>query len=403
MTRIDAEEPPAREYVAFISYSHADGSVASMIHRWLESYRVPRKLVGRATSVGRVPHSLVPVFRDREELPTSDDLGAQIKTALERSRALVVICSPRSARSRWVNEEILTYKRLGKSRIMCVIVDGEPNALDRGRPDDECFAPALRFNLARGGNLSDVRTEPIAADMREGKDGKRDALLKLVAGIVDVGFDELKQRHKHRALVSRSCYAAGAVVAAIVLGVSAWTYAESRLQRAQAIEAKQAARERERAANEQTRMATLLLGQYLEAARQKIETQIGSVLKDSRDEIPLGEGGEKVAVGIRYRVDVGEITGLSPQAPGSEYALRGSVPVSVSVEIALGPPDEPGRTVTVEKKILSFSCAATYSATNATWDIDIPERMAGIPDALAQVQDMARGVVEQYLSKLEDE
>ncbi len=190
------------KYVAFISYSHADSSVAKRLHRWLESYSIPKRLVGRAAGIGPVPQRLRPIFRDREELPTSADLGQQITSALQDSATLIVICSPRAATSRWVNEEILAFKRLGRSgRIFCLIVDGEPNATDKpGTTLQECFPPALRFQLADDGNLSMTPAEPIAADMRAGKDGRRDAWLKLAAGIAGVGFDELKQRELQRQL-----------------------------------------------------------------------------------------------------------------------------------------------------------------------------------------------------------
>ena len=163
---------------------------------------MPARLVGRGSSLGTVPSRLHPIFRDREELPTSADLGEQIGGALRDSETLIVICSPRSAASRWVNEEILDYKRLGRSgRILCLIVDGEPNSTDKpGLEAAECFAPALRFHLAEDGSLSTAPAEPIAADMRPGKDGRRDAWLKLVAGVAGVGFDELKQRELQRQL-----------------------------------------------------------------------------------------------------------------------------------------------------------------------------------------------------------
>jgi len=120
------------KYRGFISYSHSDGKVATRLHRWLEAYRVPRRLAGRETQFGPVPTRLHPIFRDREELPTSADLGSQIQAALAASATLIVVCSRRAATSRWVNEEILAFKRLGRSdRILCLIVDGEPNATDK--------------------------------------------------------------------------------------------------------------------------------------------------------------------------------------------------------------------------------------------------------------------------------
>jgi tetratricopeptide (TPR) repeat protein len=147
-----------------------------------------------------VPKRLAPIFRDREELASATDLGASINAALSESACQIVICSPSAARSRWVNEEILAFKRLGREdRIFCLIVDGEPNASDDpSQADTECFPPALRLRLGADGNLSTVRTEPIAADARAGKDGRSNAKLKLIAGILGVGLDALRQREQQR-------------------------------------------------------------------------------------------------------------------------------------------------------------------------------------------------------------
>ena len=188
------------KYRAFISYSHADEAWAVWLHKALETYRLPRRLVGKETPYGPVPERLAPVFRDRDELATATNLGATLTRALEQSACQIVICSPAAAGSRWVNEEILTFKRLGREdRIFCLIVDGEPGATAAGEGGpQECFPHALRFTLGPDGQLTDVRSEPIAADVRPLKDGRHDARLKLVAGMVGVGLDELKQREAQR-------------------------------------------------------------------------------------------------------------------------------------------------------------------------------------------------------------
>jgi len=187
-------------YFAFISYSHQDETWAQWLHKTLETWRVPKRLVGQTTAAGAIPPRLIPIFRDRDELASSTDLGRTVNAALAQSKNLIVICSPASAKSRWVNEEVLAFKRLGHAeRIFCLIVGGEPNASDlAGREADECFAPALRFEIGADGQPTSQRTEPIAADAREGKDGKANAKLKLIAGLLDVGFDALKQRELQR-------------------------------------------------------------------------------------------------------------------------------------------------------------------------------------------------------------
>ncbi|HYG12246.1 MAG TPA: toll/interleukin-1 receptor domain-containing protein [Pyrinomonadaceae bacterium] len=207
------------KYWAFISYSHSDEQWAQWLHKELETYRVPRRLVGRTNAFGAVPRRIFPVFRDREELPGAFDLGSNLTDALRLSRNLIVICSPRSAASHWVNEEIKLYKSMGREdRVLCLIVDGEPNASDRPELGMlECFPPALRYRVSADGQLTDMRTEPIAADARKGKDGRENAKLKLLAGVLGVGFDELKQREQRRVRQRRLRLAASVSASLIVL------------------------------------------------------------------------------------------------------------------------------------------------------------------------------------------
>jgi WD40 repeat protein len=173
-------------YWAFISYSHADEAWAGWLHRALEKYRVPAHLPMPATKAGKTPRRLIPIFRDTDELPVSADLGAKLRESLRASRFLIVICSPRSAKSKWVNQEILEFKAAGgEDRILAVIVDGEPHAADPAR---ECFPPALRQGDA----------EPLGCDMRQQHDGRSNCKLRLIAGMLGVSFDRLKQREKQR-------------------------------------------------------------------------------------------------------------------------------------------------------------------------------------------------------------
>ena len=172
-------------YKAFISYSHADQKWATWLHRSLESYRFPDPVRAKHHLPDR---SLAPVFRDREELASSSDLGESILAALQQSANMIVICSESAANSRWVNEEVVRFQALGKgNRIFTCIVDGYA-------PD--VFPPALRT-----GN------EPLACDVRREADGRHNALLKLVAGLVNIDYNELRQRevskrHRRMALIS---------------------------------------------------------------------------------------------------------------------------------------------------------------------------------------------------------
>ncbi len=240
----DSDAPKKYRYRAFISYSHADEAWARWLHKSLETWRVPPRLVGTETATGLIPRRLTPVFRDRDELASAADLGTRVNAALADSANLIVICSPRSAGSRWVNEEVLFYKRLGHAeRIFCLIVDGEPNASDiAGRSADECFCPALRFSVDKAGALTGERAEPVAADARAGKDGKSAARLKLIAGMLDVGFDALRQREQQRRMRRMAAITALALVAVLVTSALAITAV---LARQQADTARQAAERRQ--------------------------------------------------------------------------------------------------------------------------------------------------------------
>ncbi|HEX5124461.1 MAG TPA: toll/interleukin-1 receptor domain-containing protein, partial [Rhodanobacteraceae bacterium] len=185
---------------AFLCYSHRDSDWADWLHGAIESYPIPPRLVGITTNAGVIPARLAPVFRDRDELPSAANLSAKVSDALAQSANLIVICSPHAAQSRWVNEEVTAFQRLGRSdRIFCLIVDGEPGASAwAGREHDECLPPALTKRFDAEGRDTGDRFEPIAADARPGKDGRSNARTKLVAGLLGVDLDDLRHRERRR-------------------------------------------------------------------------------------------------------------------------------------------------------------------------------------------------------------
>ncbi len=183
-------EPVAYAYRAFISYSHADTASAKWLHRGLEGFRIDKDLAGRETPLGAVPKTLRPVFRDREDFTAGHSLTEQTLAALDASAALIVICSPASAKSRYVTEEIRLFKSRHPERpVVPLIVDGRP-----GDPDLECFPTSLRFKLDDTGGITDEPLEMLAADSREAGDGKNLALAKVVAGLLGVSSDDVFRR-----------------------------------------------------------------------------------------------------------------------------------------------------------------------------------------------------------------
>lgn len=169
-------------YAAFISYRHtpADRKWAAWLHKALETYRTPAPLVKRGTRarVGKI-------FRDEEELSASADLSARIDEALQQSEYLIVVCSPETPKSRWVNAEIERFRVMGREeRILALLVDGDPESA---------------FPLA----LLDKSTEPLAADVRQRHDygrahAARDARLRLASTLLGVSYDDLRNREQRR-------------------------------------------------------------------------------------------------------------------------------------------------------------------------------------------------------------
>jgi tetratricopeptide (TPR) repeat protein len=225
-------------YWAFLSYSHDDRRVAERLHHALETYRIPRRLIGYQGLLGRVPARLTPIFRDRDELAASTQLGAAVHAAMAASGAMIVLCSRASAQSSWVDAEIAAFEREHPERpVLCVLLDGEPLASDDpATAGNECLPPALR---ARFGGVAGVAdTAPLAVDLRPDGDGWRLGVQKLVASLAGLPLDQLVQRDAHRRHRRMAWLSAALAALALALGTMA-VFAllardDARLQRAQA-------------------------------------------------------------------------------------------------------------------------------------------------------------------------
>ena len=225
----------AFRYKAFISYSWADASWGSWLHKALETYRTPKVLIGRNGKLGPVPARLVPLFKDREEQAAGANIAGSLDEALADSEFLIVICSPNSARSQWVGHEIAWFKtHRDPSHILAVIVAGEP-----GSATEDCFPPALIRAVNPDLTVSDViESVPLAADARDSGDGRRRAKLKLAAAMLGVGLDELVRRDDRRRLARmRLIVGASLSLAAVMSGLTVLAIQarnEAEVQRGQA-------------------------------------------------------------------------------------------------------------------------------------------------------------------------
>lgn len=194
-------------YWAFISYSTSDAPTARWLQREIELYPVPKAPRANVVPPGLSAKRLFPVARDRTDFGADSSLPERIHKALEQSYALIVVCSPRAARSRWVNEEVEYFINLGRAdRILSLIASGEPN----GPGSSNCFPSAL------------CKLEPVAADLRPTGDGRKIAKLKLLAGLLGVSLDTLMQRDSQRQMRNLRAVTAIALVACVGIGTIGW-------------------------------------------------------------------------------------------------------------------------------------------------------------------------------------
>lgn len=166
-----------KEYYAFISYKREDEKWAKWLQNKLEHYKFPTNLNGRTD----LPKNIRPTFRDVTDL-TPGLLAEEIDKALRSSEWLIVICSPRSAKSPWVCKEAQTFIDLGRAdHIIPFVIEGNPFSKDSST---ECYPEALL-------NLTDNQ-ELLAANINEmGRDA---AAIKVVARMFYLRFDTLWQR-----------------------------------------------------------------------------------------------------------------------------------------------------------------------------------------------------------------
>jgi tetratricopeptide (TPR) repeat protein len=232
-------ETASFKYRAFLSYSHADTGWAKWLHARLESFRLDKDPVGRETRLGPVPKTLRPIFRDREDFSGGHTLTEATVAALDESIALIVLCSPVAAGRPAINEEVRLFRSRHPDRpVIPVIIDGMV-------PDN--FPPAMRFELAADGAVTNRPITILGPDLRDSGDGKNLGLAKTVAGLTGLDPDDVYRRaERQRRQRLRSWVVALSVLAAIFAGLALWAEINRRDANVQRQAAEQRRQEAER-------------------------------------------------------------------------------------------------------------------------------------------------------------
>ena len=169
-------------YSAFISYSHEDEKIAKSLWKKLERYRLPAVLQKQYEGVPEKIH----VFLDQGDIVPGDTVENALSRELADSKKLIVICSPNSAKSPYVELEVKNFLLLGHSfnDIIPYIIEGE---IERESLNN-CYVPSL-FGDSGKDTINGVSVL---------RDGKWKAFVGVLANLLDVKFDEIYKREKVR-------------------------------------------------------------------------------------------------------------------------------------------------------------------------------------------------------------
>jgi tetratricopeptide (TPR) repeat protein len=218
------------KYRAFLCYSHADAGAARRVRHRLEGFCIDRELVGHITRLGPVPATLRPIFRKRFFFDSSPLVGAATIAALDNSAALVLLASPGSARSKYVDSQVRLFKSRHPDRpVIPLIVDGTPDD-----PEIGCFPPALRFAVVPDGAESPADMVP--PDLRNRGDGFDLAIAKVVARMTGLSPHNLYHRAERKRNLQdrlRARVAAASVMLAIAAGAFFWQAQQQKAARAE--------------------------------------------------------------------------------------------------------------------------------------------------------------------------
>lgn len=196
------------KYFAFISYNSKDTAWGKKLQKKLEHYKMPATLCSEH-NWQRTP--IKPVFFAPTDIQPGG-LSEELQERLKASQNLIVICSPNSAKSKWVGREIEFFHNLGRTKnIHFFIVDGIPHS---GDPETECFNPVIdKLGMPEilGANIHEKNSKLPWLNRER-------AYVQLVSKLLGVEFDAIWKRHKRqlRRKIIGLTVAAIAVIAALI-------------------------------------------------------------------------------------------------------------------------------------------------------------------------------------------
>ena len=185
------------DYDVFFSYRHKplDSQITEKLFNMIESYRLPASLLNKGYE------GVKRAFRDTEELSVSRVLTATIDSALQNTNCLIVVCSPDTPLSEWVDREVVVFIERGRANhVYPLLIDGDPQT---------SFPPSLKKIPGIEERTLDIRTpgNPVRKMLAKAET----ELLKVIADVAGCPVDELVREHRlrrSRNLIARTAAAA---------------------------------------------------------------------------------------------------------------------------------------------------------------------------------------------------
>lgn len=214
------------KYFAFISYKSDDLKEAWSLKKKLDGYKLPT-LLCKQYNKDRKPTN--EAFLDKTNIQPGD-LTQELKDNLDNSHYLIVVCSPRSAKSDYVYKEIEHFTRNGRENEMFLfIIESNPKNIEAS------FNPAIKEAEKRWSERDGEKREILGVNIKE-KDvdkmfflyrwplvgswlQRERAYMQLISRLLNLEFEQLWSYQKIR-LAERII----AWIVGIILVLSALSY-----------------------------------------------------------------------------------------------------------------------------------------------------------------------------------
>lgn len=332
-------------YKAFLSYSHSeDAKLAPVLQDALHHFAKPWYRLRK-----------IQVFRDKTSLSATPALWPSIEQALSQSEYFLLLASPGSASSHWVEREVGWWLQNRPVDHMLVLLTGGDLKWDTTARDfDWSHTTALPSNLR--GRLAD---EPLYVDLRWARTEDNLSLrhLKFRAAVLDIAAplngvpkddldgEDVRQHRKTRRIMAATIVVLVCLTLAAAIGAW-WAYRESQIanvQRNNAVisandantqrkNAEHAAAEANRQKGEAQKQQKLAEQRQVEAQRQ---TRIAVAQRNEAEHQARVALSEQIAVQARLALKTSPVRALLLAAEATQVSLRSGDQRTVAAEEVL--------------------------------------------------------------------